>query len=75
VGSDFTWNAQGIVSYRLPLRGLDVLVGAGYRALYWDYEDDDFKWDVTMSGPMIGAAIGSRRPRPAPGEEPRCGMW
>jgi hypothetical protein len=31
--------------------------GAGYRALYWDYKDGGFAWNVTMSGPMIGAGV------------------
>jgi hypothetical protein len=57
VGSDFTWNAQAIVSYRVPWRGRELLFGVGYRALHWDYEDGDFAWDVTMSGPMLGAAV------------------
>ena len=57
VGSDLTWNAQAIVTYRWTVGGYDVLAGAGYRALYWDYQDGDFAWDVTMSGPMLGAAV------------------
>jgi hypothetical protein len=57
LGSDLTWNAQAILSYRWTVAGYDVLAGAGYRALHWDYEDGDFEWDVTMSGPMIGAAV------------------
>jgi hypothetical protein len=57
IGSDLTWNAQAIVTYRWTVGGYDVLAGAGYRALYWDYQDGDFAWDVTMSGPMLGAAV------------------
>lgn len=57
VGSDLTWNAQAIVTYRWTLAGYDVFAGAGYRALYWDYRDGDFEWDVTMSGPMLGGGV------------------
>lgn len=57
VGSDLTWNAQAILSYRWTVGGYDVLAGAGYRALYWDYQDGSFEWDVTMSGPLLGAAV------------------
>jgi hypothetical protein len=57
VGSDLTWNAQAIVSYRWVVGGYDVYAGAGYRALYWDYQDGGFEWDVTMSGPMVGGGI------------------
>ena len=58
VGSDLTWNAQAIV--QLPLRrsaGYEAFAAAGYRALYWDYKDGGFEWDVTMSGPMLGAGM------------------
>lgn len=57
VGSDLTWNAQAIFSYRWAVAGYDVYAGAGYRALYWDYQDGGFEWDVTMSGPMIGGGV------------------
>jgi hypothetical protein len=57
LGSDLTWNVQAILSYRWTVGGYDVLAGVGYRALYWDYRDGGFAWDVTMSGPMLGAAI------------------
>ncbi len=57
VGSDFTWNALGLLGYRTTFLGTDTLLGGGYRALSWDYEDGDFKWDVTMHGPFIGASF------------------
>jgi hypothetical protein len=57
VGSDFTWNAQAILSYRWTVGGYEILAGGGYRALYWDYDHRDFAWNVTMHGPMLGAAI------------------
>jgi hypothetical protein len=28
----------------------------GYRAFYYDYDEDDFEWSVTMHGPVIGVA-------------------
>jgi hypothetical protein len=51
------WKAQAIVSYRVPWRGHDLLLGVGYRALHWDYEDGGFAWDVTMHGPMLGGGV------------------
>jgi hypothetical protein len=60
--SEFSWQAAGLVGYRFGLFGDDnanVLVG--YRALYQDYKDgngsDEFKWDMTLHGPVLGLAI------------------
>lgn len=33
VGSDFTWAAQGLLDYRLPLGRFDTVLGVGYQAL------------------------------------------
>lgn len=55
VGSDFTWNALGLISYRTSVFGLDTRFGVGYRALSWDYDQDHLKWDVVMYGPFAGA--------------------
>ncbi len=30
---------------------------AGYRYVYWDYEDDGTAWDISASGPYIGLGI------------------
>jgi hypothetical protein len=57
VGSDFAWNAQAVLGYRTTLFGRPTTFAVGYRALYQDYDHNDFKWDVTMSGPIIGAAL------------------
>ena len=57
VGSDLTWNAQAVVTYGFTVWGYDAFAAAGYRALYWDYKDGGFEWDVTMSGPMLGAGV------------------
>lgn len=56
VGSDFTWNALGLIAYDVTD---SVTVGAGYRALYFDYDDGSginaVAYDVTMHGPLFGA--------------------
>lgn len=57
VGSDLTWNAQAVVTYGFTVWGYDAFAAAGYRALYWDYKEGGFEWDVTMSGPMLGAGV------------------
>jgi hypothetical protein len=56
VGADFTWNAQAYVGYQFSLFGRPTTLLVGYRALYQDYHHRDFEWDVTMHGPVIGAA-------------------
>jgi hypothetical protein len=57
VGSDLTWAAQGILGYRLPLGRFETILGVGYQALSWDYEDNAFGWDVTQQGPIVGGTI------------------
>ena len=57
VGSDFTWNAQAFVGYRTTLFGRPTTFALGYRALNQDYDHGDFGWDVTMHGPILGAAL------------------
>lgn len=57
MGSDFTWNAQAAVGYRTTLFGRETTFALGYRALYQDYHHNDFEWDVTMHGPLIGTAV------------------
>lgn len=61
-GSDFAWNAFGLVGYRFNLFGKDnARAFAGYRALSQDYSDgsgdDKFEWDVTLHGPVLGLVI------------------
>ena len=34
-----------------------ILLAAGYRALHQDYDHNDFEWDVTMHGPVLGAVL------------------
>lgn len=62
-GSEFTWQAAGMVGYRFGLFGDDnARVMAGYRALYQDYKSghgsSEFKWDMTLHGPLLALAIG-----------------
>jgi hypothetical protein len=61
-GSDFAWDAVGLIGYRFNLFGEDnAWAFAGYRALSQDYTDgsgnDKFKWDVTLYGPILGLLI------------------
>jgi hypothetical protein len=50
VSSDLTWQAQGglewTINRHLYLRG-------GYRHLDTDFEDDEFKYDMQLSGPQL----------------------
>jgi hypothetical protein len=63
VGSDFAWEASGLLGYRFPLfsKKNNAVVLAGYRALSQDYTDgkgdDKFQWDVTLYGPILGLLI------------------
>jgi hypothetical protein len=57
VGFDFTWNAQAYVGYQFSLFGRPTTLLVGYRALYQDYHHNNFEWDVTMHGPVIGTAV------------------
>ena len=61
-GSEFAWNALGLLGYRFNLFGEDNAAAfAGYRALSQDYTDgsggDKFEWDVTLYGPILGLLI------------------
>jgi hypothetical protein len=62
VGSDFAWNAAGLIGYRFGLFEKDnATFFGGYRAMYQDYTDgsgiNKFEWDVTLHGPILGLAI------------------
>lgn len=52
VGSDLTWQLFGGVTYRF---NQTVSAALGYRHLDVDYEKDSFVWNVSFSGPVIGA--------------------
>jgi hypothetical protein len=61
-GSDFAWSASGLIGYQFSLFGEDnARAFAGYRALSQDYTDgsgnDQFEWDVTLHGPILGMGI------------------
>lgn len=61
VSSDFTWSATGVFGYDFELLSMPATVYAGYRAIGWDYSDgsgdDEFVWDITMHGPIIGFSL------------------
>ena len=54
VGSDYSWNAQGYIGYRMATFGVPTILSVGYRALHQKYKDGDFKWDITQHGPIVG---------------------
>jgi hypothetical protein len=56
-GSDLSWNAQGYLGYRTSVLGQETTFALGYRALHVDYDHNDFKWDVTYQGPILGALL------------------
>ena len=53
-GSHGTWQGYAIVGYDVWSR---VALGASYRYLSVNYEDDQFLLDVKLRGPAIGATI------------------
>ncbi len=61
VGSDFTWNTQGLLGYRFTLLGNNAEAWGGYRALGQDYDEGsgrkDLEWDVILHGPVIGMTV------------------
>jgi opacity protein-like surface antigen len=53
-GSDLTYQVVGGLNWELS----DTFVAkAGYRYMYWDYEDDGTVWDIAASGPYLGLGI------------------
>jgi len=58
LGCDFTWNVAALVHFQ-PWKNVGFV--AGYRALDQDYESGSgasrFKWDMRMSGPLLGLNI------------------
>lgn len=52
--SDLTWQALGTLDFQ-PRSWL--VVRAGYRHLDVDYDHGGFVWDVSMSGPILGASL------------------
>jgi len=56
VGSDFSWNAQGIFGYRFTK---DITGLLGYRALYVDYKTgtSSVRYNATIHGPVMGLSF------------------
>jgi hypothetical protein len=54
VGSDFMWDVMGGLGYEFTETFSTVL---GYRAMSVDYSNDDFVFDVTQQGPILGAVF------------------
>ncbi len=51
ISSDLTWQAMLGLGWQInPCTGAVI----GYRAIYTDYHDDGFTYDVTAHGPVIG---------------------
>jgi hypothetical protein len=57
IGSKISLNGQAYLGYRTHLLGHETILRLGYRALYQDYSDGGFQWDVTQHGPVIGASV------------------
>lgn len=54
IGSQFTWNVQGLLGYHFTMFGTDATAVIGYRALGQDYANSKLVWDMTLHGPVIG---------------------
>ncbi len=52
--SDLIWSATGGVGYNVTQ---NVSLGLGYRGYGYDYEDDQFIFDVDSYGPVVGLEI------------------
>lgn len=61
VGSDFTWNAVGLLGYDFEIGTVPSSFLVGARALSQDYEDgsgaDKFRWDVIQYGPVLALEL------------------
>jgi len=53
-GSDFTYQVIAGVNWMFAK---DFTAKAGYRQMYWDYENNGMVWDMTASGPYLGLGI------------------
>lgn len=52
--SSLTWQVVAGANWALSDR---FTAKAGYRYVYWDYEDDGTVWDISASGPYIGLGM------------------
>jgi len=57
VGSKISLNGQAYLGYRTHFLGHETILRLGYRALYQDYSNGGFEWDVTQHGPVVGASF------------------
>jgi opacity protein-like surface antigen len=53
-GSSLTYQVLAGANWTLNDR---FTAKAGYRYVYWDYEDDGVVWDISASGPYLGLGI------------------
>lgn len=53
-GSDLTYQITAGVNWEFKK---DFTAKAGYRYMYWDYENDGNVWDMAASGPYLGLGI------------------
>jgi len=53
VNSRFLYDVTGVVGYEWK-NGWSA--HGGYRIADTDYSNGDFKWDVTMQGPIVGVS-------------------
>lgn len=53
--ADKTYQAYAGVNWRL---GKSISAKFGYRYLYQDYTNDDFRWDMTTEGLFLGLGVG-----------------
>jgi hypothetical protein len=61
-GSKLAVNAQAYLGYRTYMFNHPTILRVGYRALWQDYEMDDFtgnkfRWNVTQHGPVLGFSM------------------
>lgn len=56
-GSDFAWQAVGLIGWKFVMFDIDSTLFAGYRALGQDYDSGGFAWDVVAHGPVFGLAM------------------
>ena len=63
VGSKLSINAQSYLGYRTMVFERPVILRAGYRVLYQNYEGGDFtgvnrfRWNVSQHGPVMGLSM------------------
>jgi hypothetical protein len=54
VASDFTYSGMALVGYDFTMFGFPTTFWAGYKAIYDNYQNDGFKWNMWVHGPGIG---------------------